>query len=406
MINIWDSTINGYKTAKVLTYKDYRWQEADVSTNQDDNWEVANDDNAIPNISTPRLETYRYKVGYINLLMVGEPNLLEAYHRLYNLFVVQDTVSYVRYKDFKTGEIKEYVHLQDCTVEDYTVPAMYVPLEDLDISTGEWLKVKDAFFEDNYELTFQFYSTELYTLSDKKLLFQNDLILKGGASDLVKTDGLFYYPKVSTNPYDKTGRDFMMNKIESTFREICKKVKQYYGIIYKDQGYVINNSYYTELEKKRVAKVVFDFLYLNSIADTKVDDEGMVNGNQIAYSALCKRNMRSLCIGEARAINYCLWRWGISCFIMTGMIGSYQHAWNVVTYKPGMMFSPELEDPSIWQALDLTQGRYKGWQYFNIPFSDFKDGRVIDHMFVQTYPVNDFTCTDNIYTGDKFYEGF
>lgn len=189
-------------------------------------------------------------------------------------------------------------------------------------------------------------------------------------------------------------RNAYIEECETTFNNICKQIYTTYGIVFNNKMFYTKNTKYTEIQKKRIVKVIHDWLELNNEYGNEHGD----NINQTMYPALMTtplpsgHNKGPVCAAYAAAFQYCCWRWGISAITVVGGAGNERdgrHAWNVVCYKPYGPKDTEFYNPAIWQENDCTwddiginDGENDlGWIHFNVTTQEINNGIAMSSMY-------------------------
>lgn len=291
---------------------------------------------------------------------------LEMYRRVYNILKNGDSVASYQYQKFGTTDIETQDTIKTLPAASTGLPnsvnVMVVPFYDLGISNEAAQYVWKCVCIDCPEIMWRFAS-----VNDRS----------EGASDISGTadfgNGMCllipYYPDAQRLNY--------ISKCEETFELICQKVEETYGITYVEDNFINNNARYTAEEKRKIGKVIHDFIEVNNVYGFTSEGDGM---NQTMYPALSMGIRHPVCASYSQAVKYCCWKWGIHAVCINGGCNNSRdarHQWNLVCYEVGnlSMFDGVA---SAWQEVDCTWDDPYGsegnnlnpegcsWSYFNI----------------------------------------
>jgi len=319
----------------------------------------------------------------------GNKALQELYTRIYNSYVNNGKKPIIYTSFDGSGEITQNAIFNsseqgfDSMFNEMNGKYLCIPVEDLNLDYYDVDRVQRIVEYDCPHLLYQWkYETD---------------------GDLYDSDtGQIYFHLV---PYfNESTANKMLKTMDSTFKEICGIIKQYYNIDYVEDTFYNNNRRYTKTQKKQIAKVIHDWIEThNHYGDTSMEatKPPWVDGimlNQIAYPALSKGEYDPICASYARAFKYCCDRWGISCLIVVGHVGNERdgnHDWNMVSYEQKTPKECGMTG-SYWQEVDCThddvssrsladsaasQGFTESalasiciWNHFNVPTAEINNG--------------------------------
>ena len=317
----------------------------------------------------------QYMHGYNEIK--GTPKYVEAYKRFYNAFNLNGSQSTYSYTDFTDGcSITGVSSIQN--------GKLYIELEDLSITWGEAWYISNIVKHDYPELMAKFDAPAVSDNTSNKVLY-----------------ALFDY-------YNESTRQSYISTINSTFSQICTQIQNTYGITYDtSKSYNDKNKYYTEAQKKQIAKVIHDWLEVkNEYGNAETGD----SINQTLYPAMACKNIAGnasgpVCASYAAAFYYCCKKWGIAAITVVGGAGTERdgrHAWNMVNYKSVTAADSGYNNGSDWQEVDCTwddgadssvetnvplnNGSYTidmqvtgsicNWIYFNTSTSEINNGTI------------------------------
>ena len=303
----------------------------------------------------------------------------ELYKRIYNAHMNNGKEATVKYTNFTTGATQTCNSLFNGsgTYNGY----LYVPVDDLNISNVDdvWY-VNGIIEQDCPELIWKWQSS-------------NPAVCHRTSTGLVADLCLCHY-SVS----DKNSKKV---KIESTFNEICSLVKTHYNITYVENTFTNNNTYYNELQKKQIAKVIHDYLEVHNHYGNVNEPEK----NQNVYAAMSKGDWHPVCASYSQAFKYCCERWGISCICIIGHAyngSDGNHAWNMVSYKqqnPGALAN----NNAAWQEVDCTwddmstYNKLNEYASYGISAAMMTNACRWEHFNVTTSEINSGVTTKDYY---------
>lgn len=310
----------------------------------------------------------------------------ELYKRIYNAHMNNGKEATVKYTNFTTGATQTCNSLFNGsgTYNGY----LYVPVDDLNISNIDdvWY-VNGIIEQDCPELIWKWQSS-------------NPAVCHRTSTGLVADLCLCHY-SVS----DKNSKKI---KIESTFNEICSLVKTHYNITYVENTFTNNNTYYNELQKKQIAKVIHDYLEVHNHYGNVNEPEK----NQNVYAAMSKGDWHPVCASYSQAFKYCCERWGISCICIIGHAyngSDGNHAWNMVSYKqqnPGALAN----NNAAWQEVDCTwddmstYNKLNEYASYGISAAMMTNACRWEHFNVTTSEINSgVTTKDYYFDGAQIY---
>lgn len=297
---------------------------------------------------------------------------LEMYRRVYNVLNNGDSVTSYQYQKYGTTNIVNQDTIitlpPSSTGLPNSVKAMIVPFGDLGIDDSAAEYVWKCVCIDCPEIMWRFCSV-------------NDT--SEGASDICATADFGYGNCLLIPYYPDAQRLNYLSECKNTFDLICQKVEETYGITYVDDIFTNNNARYSAEEKRKIGKVIHDFLELNNVYGSTSEGDGM---NQTMYPALSMGIRNPVCASYAQAFKYCCWRWGIHAICINGSCNNdrdARHQWNLVCYEVGNLYTFD-NVASAWQEVDCTWDDPFGsegantnpggcsWAYFNITTNDIE----------------------------------
>ena len=203
-----------------------------------------------------------------------------------------------------------------------------------------------------------------------------------GYTDSTRTHISFF----SIDYFSESQRQTFLTKCNATFDKIKQKVVDTYGIAYNENA--IKSGGYTELQKKRIGKVIHDFLVLNGTYGD-INETNWIN--QTMYPALSEYTCTSygcagpVCASYSSAFKWCCWKFGIAAVDVSGSCGNERdgrHAWNIVSYKSNQLF--DNTNSNAWQEVDCTwddptfsdgvHTDFVSWQHLNITTAEILAG--------------------------------
>jgi hypothetical protein len=241
------------------------------------------------------------------------------------------------------------------------------------------------------------------------------------SSDKLNTKLSMFYIDYFSN----TERNTFIAKTKEVFNHIASKVNATYSdISYDNNDYRTNK--YTELQKKKIAKVIHDYIILTGDYGDVTETNWL---NQTMYPALSESTCTShgcagpVCASYAKGFKYCCWRFGIACIVVGGNADTgrdARHEWNSISYTSTYDFSDRTGNK--WQLVDLTwddptfsdgpHTDFVQWQYFNITTASLPARKRwtvgaasnasaygdVDDGYYKTFPDNkNASCSSNMY---------
>ena len=369
------------------------------------------------NFNTKTIEnTVATKWGYYSLskgciTSVNVDKCLTLYRRIYNIAKnngVLSSYSYIKY-----GNTEEISNIQSKDTVNIsgggTANVLLVYHNDLGISDTVVITIHQYVFMDNPELMMKW----------NLMGSQNGFLI-------------FDY-------YNETKRQSYISKCNSTFNEINTKIQTTYGITFNSSNtFAQNYTTYTNDQKKKIAKVIHDFIILNSKYSFNAPDKL----NQTMYPALSKGTQDPVCASYGHAFCWCCHKWGIPASVVLGLgdpvrADSY-HLWSMACYttKPlpssGNPWDNVVNQNTEWQEVDLTWDEYVStdssghyldpypndvmWKFFNKTTSEFtssghvrkmsnSSGTPVENSVYVKLPSSNCTCTSNTYSYDSSRNG-
>ena len=206
----------------------------------------------------------------------------------------------------------------------------------------------------------------------------------------------------------------MLAACQASAAQVDAKIQELYQIAPGDS--------LTHDQKRRVSKVIHDWLVLHSQYDTVNAEEEL---DQTMYPALSGGANDPVCAGYALAYQWLARRYGIESVGVTGFVhsggtesdGSFsrgRHIWNLVNLRE--TDGVYTESDSKWTLVDCTWDdptgtsnvNYIRWDYFQIPWSEIPKTpgthgyRELDHWAYAYYPT-EAPADDERYTGSTPY---
>ena len=357
---------------------------------------------------------------------------LTAYRRMYNCINTYGEVSTYSITNYDTGTTGD---------DEKDLKAVAYVYQDEDGKFWWVNEPKDGY--SNSLVTFCYLKDlklnrdEVEYVYNKMLKDSPEIMWKFGerwhGDEYTDADGNTYDTSFQMEVFEWADRQAYLATCENSFNEICDIIDKTYGIKYDPN---CTPSTYSPLEKKKIAKVIHDYLVThNSYAhsSTPLLDQTM-------YPALSNGVETPVCASYAHAFYWCCQRFGILCLIVTGYAGE-NHMWNMITYQPFhlRMNLDYISQKQFWQEVDVTWddqlftggtviSDFCSWEFFNVTTDYMKSENAgeryrfysdLGYTWFGPYTYDSYICEDcqdqsNKYlngqfttqNGGKLYEGF
>lgn len=363
----------------------------------------------IDEIRQPYLNSYGYQQTLNECTEENHNQPMYLYQWIYQCLYDSDKVT--KRTIVCNGKTEEYIN--ECRPninphKEYAI-AVRIPMHQF-IGYKYCNKGNPANHDEYYNLADTWYDSEQHAdeiypifrrvVYDNPELYTDGCGTSGGSLDF---NGYYKYLDVWTIRFDH--RTECQKVVDNTLKQIDDKV-------YKVTKFSFTNPPQTSDDKKKVAKVVYDWLGLQN----RYDNEGEYF-DQTIFSALSP-DESPVCSSYALAYDYVLKKYNIWCMAVSGYaykLGDndyiMRHQWDIVNYNfnfdyPYVEGNGRAENYAIvdlsfeWSEYQSDQEKLYHWEFFNQPREDNK--YIIDKDWIN-YRFADAKSTSYIYKGNTVY---